>query len=306
MRSLAAVLFILVLLATPVGANTDSGSTSGITPDADTTSSGAYGGITFSGLVNQPGGAVGHDPCSYFIADLDTVYFWLLGWTFAADVGSADPPVPTGPDDPDFARPWAVVMCPNTEVGMTLIDRIFQLGDQPEVNTLLEAARRSLEVPLPDPEVNPDESVFQVVGVETWLWVDPDDLVDQVAQACIGPYACITVRAVFAGADFLIETGERPGSTTRVPCADGGRAYDTGRTEASQRNLSHCGYVFIYDGMLDIVPTTDWTVSWACTYDADLDLVQESSCGAGALAPIDQTSPATTVEVREYQAQVTG
>jgi hypothetical protein len=248
----------------------------------------------------------GEDPCTYTVGPAEVI---------EAVIGSTLPGAPSGdtsqPGDADgdapvivIEPPWVLVQCPTSYSGGAIVD-IFQVGDPPPTTGMLEAAQRALRIPLPEATFSPPAEDFQVVGIETWVWMEPDDTVPLAATACIPPgdYACATVVAVFETI-----TAEMGDGSDLVDCDGAGLAYDSGVEWEAQLDADNCGHVYIDDSgdeRFAVVVTSVWSLTWSCAYDADLDGVRERSCGGGPVGVVGRIAAPVPLEVRQYQAVAT-
>ncbi|MFN3220273.1 MAG: hypothetical protein ACE367_27580 [Acidimicrobiales bacterium] len=210
--------------------------------------------------------------------------------------GDAEVPV----DDAQFV----VVRCESSFGGGPIIE-IFELGDPPPTAGMLEAAQRVLRIPLPEAVFSPAAEDFQVVGIETWVWMDDGDTAPLMATACIPPgrYACATVVAVFETVDADMGDGSEV-----VDCDGAGLAYDPDVAWEVQLDADNCGHVYIEpsDGAgFPVTVASVWSLTWSCVYDADLDGVLESPCGGGPIGAVRRIADPVPLEVREYQAVAT-
>jgi hypothetical protein len=163
-----------------------------------------------------------------------------------------------------------------------------------------------MTIPLPAPRFNPDPALGapQVVGLETWLWVDTLTSSDLSTTVCVPDpaYACVRLVATFVDAGF--DMGD--GSPERF-CRGAGRPYDASAADARATEGDHCSHV--YDradaggSVRDVVATSFWHVTWSCSYDADLVGGLEASCGRGDLGIIGRTATAVPLDVLDLQAR---
>ncbi len=193
--------------------------------------------------------------------------------------------------------------------GAGLINSVdtFQLGDPPDPAVLVENARRRMLIPLPQARFSPDPSTGapQIVGVETWLWVDEATSSDLSVRACVPgapAYACVVLNATFLDAGFDMGDG-----TPELTCSGAGRRYNTDASHESQADDQHCGHVYERadpgGSTNHVVTTTFWRVTWSCSYDADLDGGLEAGCGVGGLGVIGRTAAPTPLDVLDLQAR---
>lgn len=276
------------------------------------TDAGGAGGDYFTSVgrsgPSSPGLGSGADPCSYSRLDYTQLQISLGALVGGGNFNLELITTPEDAVDGQFDHDWVIFTCPNAAGFVGYLDW-FQLGDPPPTAAMLENARRALTIPLPEPSLSPDAADFQIVGLETWVWVDDVAASDQSATACIPAappyYACASIDAAFDDVAFDMGDG-----SAEFACDGPGLAYDVSLPYDAQAELEHCGHVYTEvppDGAetYDVTATTFWNVSWTCTYDADLDGVQDSSCGGGALDAAGRSGAAVPIEVREYQAVAT-
>jgi hypothetical protein len=239
------------------------------------------------------------DGCEYQVVDWDeliaTIEALLLPYPISVDTSDADPSV--------YDAPWVIVWCPAAD-GFTALVNIYQLGDPPPVDALREHALRALVLPLPDPAFSPDAAHFQVVGLHTWIWTPTTTFTPAVATACI-PGACATATAT--PTHLVADMGN--GHT--VTCDGPGRAYDPTIDYDTQAAYDHCWYVYETDSHTQpdqryhVTTATIWAIAWTCTWDADTNGTNESSCGGGPLGTLARQGTPVPLDVRQYQAIIT-
>ncbi|MCD9623747.1 hypothetical protein [Rhabdothermincola salaria] len=146
----------------------------------------------------------------------------------------------------------------------------------------LDEARRRLDLPLPQPALNPPGE--QLVGVATWLWL-ADAWAPSSATAAIGAVSStVTAQPVQVTWDM--------GDGTTLTC-DAGVAYDPGR--APEEQSSACTHVYTRasagapGGRYPVTVTVGYEVSWS------------ASTGAGG--ELEGLSRQTTIDVVVRQAQ---
>ena len=152
--------------------------------------------------------------CGYYAFDLDPS---------DSDGGLADIRYDDGPVDPEPGQ--AYVLACYDESGnqvkslLQQFDPADPLAGIAATERALDEARRRLDLPLPEPAVNPPGA--QLVGVATWLWVD-------------GPWAAPLGDGIRRGRSSATVTA-RPdhvvwdlGDGTTLTC-DAGTPYDTSR-----------------------------------------------------------------------------
>lgn len=265
----------------------------------------------FAGALRYAHGRAGigatDDPCEYLVVDYAGYQEWWAGFPTAP--GGGDPQAADDPDpDGNFDRPWIVVWCTDASGFLSWLDG-FQIGDEaPRTAVLEENARRRLAIPLPVAQFSPDpaQGATQVVGIETWLWIDPASTADQTAAACIPEaapsWACLTITAEFLDTGFDMGDG-----SDEVYCGGPGTPYDPTLPLAAQAELDHCGHVFTEadagGSTYPVVATTFWRVTWECWYDADLIGGRESPCGAADLGVIGRSQAPVPLDVADLQAR---
>lgn len=146
----------------------------------------------------------------------------------------------------------------------------------------LDEARRRLELPLPDPAVNPTDE--QLVGLPMWMWLErPWERV--ATTAAIGDtWAAVAAFPIMARWTFA--------DGTTVWC-DQGRRYDTARPARAQH--SDCTHTFqrsstwTEGGVEWVEVTMIWKVEW---YSSD-----------GSGQPLGTVERSTSFPVRVVEAQ---
>jgi hypothetical protein len=156
------------------------------------------------------------------------------------------------------------------------------LGGVAATERALDEARRRLDLPLPEPALNPPGA--QLVGVPTWMWVE-GPWEPTSASAAVGSVAAtVTARPV----EVVWDTGD--GTTTTC---DAGTPYDPTRAPDAQH--SSCTHVFTHasaglpGGAHSVTATVTYEVSWSAT-----------TGGAGDLGTLSRS---TTVPVPVAEAQ---
>lgn len=142
-------------------------------------------------------------------------------------------------------------------------------------------ARSELDLRFPEPRTNPDADRMQLVGVDTWLWVDPATWQPRSATASIpGLSATVTAQPTHVTWDM--------GDGTTVRCDGPGTPYDPDRPAAAQR--TDCSHLYQHVGSYQVSATVHWSVTWSST-DGD----------GGTLADVARTTR-FTLDVAERQA----
>jgi len=215
--------------------------------------------------------------CGYYGFDLDPL---------DSDGGLATVHYDDGPLDPEPGEAYVLACYDQSDRLVKSLLRVFDPGDPlggiAATERALDEARRRLDLPLPQPALNPPAA--QLVGVPTWLWVEgPWDPLS--ATASVGAVAA-TVTAT--PVEVVWDTGD--GATTTC---DAGTPYDPTRPPAEQ--ASGCTHTFsrssaaLPGGTYRVTATVTYDVSWAASTGA--------GGGLGAL------SRSTTVAVTVNEAQ---
>jgi hypothetical protein len=241
--------------------------------------------------------------CTYQVFDYGSYQAWWGGF----------PGAPSGPiveeGDPGsedlFANDWVLMICFDSGGGLVAIDG-FQIGEPPDAAPMLEHARRSLRIPLPVASFSPEASAPQVVGLQTWVWVDAASAADQSATACIPDsppyYACATITASFVDVAFSMGDG-----TPELNCEGPGTAYDLGLAYGDQADIDHCSHIYLEadpgGSTHDVVATTIWHLQWDCVYDDGADGTLNPTCGSGDLGLIGRAQAPQPLAVYDLQAR---
>ncbi|WP_436793884.1 hypothetical protein [Actinospongicola halichondriae] len=165
--------------------------------------------------------------------------------------------------------------------GATVVARLFQYLPGETAITPDELARRArdqLAIRYPEPRTSPGFGVDQIVGIETWMWIDA------AAWQPVSATASIPGLSVSATATPRQVTWDM-GDGTTVVCDGPGMPYDAGRPIADQS--SDCTHVYQRLGARTASATVVWSVEW-----------ESSDGGGGTLADASRTTqfPMTVVE----------
>jgi hypothetical protein len=153
---------------------------------------------------------------------------------------------------------------------------------------LAARARRFLPLPAPRIQTSPPPGRDQLVGLRTWLWVDPATFEVRSATASV-PGVSATVTAVPVAVTWTMGDG------TRVVCHGPGTPYDPGRPEAAQQ--PSCAHTYRRSsagqpaGRFTVIAATTWQLTWTA----------RGQPGGGTLPPLARTSQ-VTLRVAEVQA----
>lgn len=268
------------------------------------TSGRCFAGVLAGDTGGGPGS--GDTPCEFAVGDFDQTLAELQ--TYFPDGTNPFAGPPPDPDSPVYEHPWVIIFCPHEIYGNggLIVWDVVQLGDPPDAATMLRVAEQAVLLPVPDATFSPRAEHFQVVGLQTWIWLDDTQAQPVVRTACIEPlaYACVTVIATF------VDVGAEMGDDSEVVLCDGtGTPYDFAAAYESQADLDHCSYVYTAapstGATYPVQVGTTWRVSYTCAYDSDLDGTYDSSCGAAFLGFVARLGAVQPLEVRDLQAVAT-
>ena len=143
---------------------------------------------------------------------------------------------------------------------------------------LVEQARSTIVIPLPDLATAPPLGGTQLVGLPIWFWSD-NHHPTSVTASIPGLSATLTATP----GDLRIDLGDG----TRFTCPGGGTRYDPDRSHREQR--STCARPYDRHGTHRVQATVVWTLTWVATNGQ-----------AGTLPAVTRT---TTADVDVQQAQ---
>ena len=144
--------------------------------------------------------------------------------------------------------------------GDPLLARYFQYQQgQPPISPyrLALAASSTLDMPFPGPRTNPDRGVDQLVGIDTWMWIDPAAWQPLSTTVSI-PGLSATVTATPVSATWDMGDGQEP-----VVCNGPGTPYDVDRPEAGQS--TDCSHLYQVRGAYTATVTILYEVSWSAS-----------------------------------------
>ena len=143
----------------------------------------------------------------------------------------------------------------------------------------LQAVRR-LGLGSPTIEMAPPTGDPQLVGVATWLWIDPGAWKAVSASASAGP---VTTTATATPSKVVWDMGDG----ASVTCAGPGTPYDPNEPNAT----TDCSYTWAAPGSYQVTATIYWSVTWTAT----------GAPGGGNLGA--QSGPAAGVSVRVVESE---
>ena len=174
---------------------------------------------------------------------------------------------------------------------------VYRRSDPRPPDVVAIEALASIAVPAPVPSTSPGLGLPQVVGLPTWLWIDPTTWTPLQASVDAGGF---TVTATVTPTSVRWDMGE-PDAEPRI-CDGPGTAYDLGRPDDLQH--SDCTYTYRWasDTLTDTHDTPDTryhatvTTTWAVTWHT-------SDGQTGVLADIARSTP-FSLRVTEIQAAI--
>jgi len=138
-------------------------------------------------------------------------------------------------------------------------------GDAMAHELALQAADE-LVLPHPIPGLSPRLDVDQIVGLPTWMWVDPDSWHELTATAAVpGLSATVTATPVRTGWSMGDDSDE-------IVCDGPGAVYDFARDEHGQH--TDCSHIYQWGsadqpgGTYSVTGYVDWKLSWTATNGA--------------------------------------
>ncbi len=143
--------------------------------------------------------------------------------------------------------------------GAQVVARLFQYVPGEAAITPEELARRAqdqLAIRYPEPRTSPAITIDQIVGIETWMWIDAAAWQSVTATASIPG---LSVSATATPQQVTWDMGD--GST--VVCDGPGTPYDSNRAIADQS--SECTHVYQRRGAYTVSATVVWAVEWSAS-----------------------------------------
>ncbi|MHB1510555.1 MAG: hypothetical protein ACYCST_13495 [Acidimicrobiales bacterium] len=143
-----------------------------------------------------------------------------------------------------------------------------------------EQAAKTLGLSSPMIEMAPPDGNPQLVGVATWLWVNPASWHPLIATASAG---AVTTTATATPTKVVWDMGDG----ASVTCAGPGVPYDPSTPHAT----TDCSYTWATAGTYTVTATIDWSVTWSAA----------GAAGGGTLG--DEAGPAGAVTVDVVQSE---
>lgn len=196
---------------------------------------------------------------------------------------------------------WYLLVCQGASAGVAGSGLVWVPGSAPSAPTRAltppsaVAAQAEGEISLPSPTIDLSPSGFSVVGLPTWMWVDPSIWRTYSASASAGG---LTATATATPVSVSWDMGD---GTPSVTCSGPGSAYQVGVPSDEQQ--TSCLHTYRTssvgqpspdgnpnDGAFVVTATITWEVSWSSSVHA-----------AGSLAPL-QTRSSTSARVEQVQS----
>ena len=143
-----------------------------------------------------------------------------------------------------------------------------------------EQAAKQLGLSSPTIEMAPPDGSAQLVGLASWLWVNPDQWRAVAASATAGP---VTTTATAVPTKVVFDMGDG----ASVTCDGPGTPYSAAAPDAT----TDCSYVWPDPGSFTVTATVFWSVTWTAT----------GAPGGGTLGV--QAGPAAQVPVTVTESQ---
>lgn len=144
-----------------------------------------------------------------------------------------------------------------------------------------EQAAKTLGLSSPVIEMAPPDGSSQLVGVATWLWVNPASWHPLTATATAG---AVSTTATATPTRVVWTMGDG----ASVTCDGPGEPYDASTPDAT----TDCSYVWVTAGTYRVTATIDWSVTWAAA----------GAAGGGTLGAEAGPAGAVTVTVVQSEA----
>ena len=143
-----------------------------------------------------------------------------------------------------------------------------------------ERAAKQLGLASPAIEMAPPDGSPQLVGLASWLWINPDGWRAVSASATAGP---VTTTATATPTKVVFDMGDG----TSVSCDGPGTPYNPAAPNAT----TDCSYVWPDPGSFTVTATIYWSVTWSAV----------GAAGGGSLGL--QAGPSTSVPVTVTESQ---
>ncbi len=160
--------------------------------------------------------------------------------------------------------------------GQRVVSRLFFYAPGVSVISAADlAARARDELPLtyPEPHTSPAIALRQMVGIDTWMWIDPASWRPRTATAAIagiGGGPGLSVTATATPRSVLWDMGDG----TVVTCDGPGTPYDDAVPEAQQS--TDCRHTYQVHGSYVARATVTWSIAWTAS-DGDGGTLADAS-----------------------------
>jgi len=200
---------------------------------------------------------------------------------------------------------WYSVTCDDVATGAQVTQTVWVTNPPatvPPVDPRVLALQAENSINLPDPSIRLDPSGSSVVGLATWLWIDPVVWQDRGVTASAGS---VSATAVAHPVGVTWSTGDG-GSVT---CGGPGSAYDPALPSVWQ--TTYCSHTYARTsigqpspdgdpdhGQYRVVATIEWAVTWTAV----------GAPGGGRLPTLYTTStvPLRVVQIESLNADAGG
>lgn len=152
-------------------------------------------------------------------------------------------------------------------------------ADEDPTAALVDQARATIVIDVPDVELSPPHGGIQLVGVPVWVWSNNHQPVSVTASI---PTLSATLTAT--PGDIQVDLGDG----TRFTCRGGGVPYDPGVSHRGQS--TDCSEAYERHGPHTITVTVVWSLTWTATNGQ-----------AGTLPAVTRTT-ALDLDVQQAQA----
>ncbi len=166
---------------------------------------------------------------------------------------------------------WYSVTCDDAASGAQVTQTVWitsgQAAPTPQVDPRSLALQAEQSMTLPDPVIGLDPAGTSVVGLSTWLWVDPSMWSVRSVTASAGSVSATAVASP-VGVTWTMGDG------AVVTCGGPGVAYDLAQPAAWQS--TYCSHLYTNsslgqpspdgdpdDGRFPVTATVEWAVSWS-------------------------------------------
>ena len=201
---------------------------------------------------------------------------------------------------------WYSVTCDDIATGAQVTQTVWVTNPPsappPPVDPRVLALQAENAMRLPAPVVRLNPSGSSVVGLATWLWIDPSLWGDLAVTASAGPVSATAVA-------HPVSVSWSTGDGSLVTCGGPGVAYDPSVPASWQQ--TYCSHTYARTSIGQPSPdgdpdngqfTVDATVQWAVTWSA------VGAAGGGTLPTLFTTSavPLRVMQIESLNAAVAG